>query len=96
MSVRKAAENGNMVIFGVNIDAIRKLAKLDKIEENVIVSHKTGIRSMIHDKNGMYVYPMAIRRKKKKARGDPMELDVLGNGNDPKCEICVANEWGLF
>ena len=29
MSVRKAAQSGNMVIFGANIDAIKKLAQLD-------------------------------------------------------------------
>ena len=42
MSVRKAAEKGNMVIFGADINAIKKLAKLDKIEENMIVNHKNG------------------------------------------------------
>ena len=74
ISVRRAVKSGNMVIFGADLKAIRELAKLDLIEDNLIVGTQTGIRSKIHDKNGMYVYPMTITRKKKKA--DPNAMDV--------------------
>ena len=41
----------------------------------------------------MYVYPMAIKRKKKKTRGDPMELDVLAEKESAECMVCEANEY---
>ena len=89
MSVRKAAEKGNMVIFGADINAIKKLAKLDKVEENMIVNHKTGVRSTIKDEHGMYVYPMTIKRKKKKNR-DAMDLGTLESANEKD------DEWTPF
>ena len=97
MSVRKAAKEGNMVIFGANIDAIKKLAQLDKIEENVIVEHRSGMRSIIQDENGMYVYPMVIKRKRR-SKGDPMEVGICGPEDNGKveCLVCEANEWDLF
>ena len=34
---------------------------------------KTGVKSEIKNKRGMYVYPMTIRRKKK---NDPNAMDI--------------------
>ena len=73
ISIRRAVAGGNMVIFGSNMKAIRDLAKLDKVQENVIVGVKSGKRSEIKDKHGMYVYPMTIKRKKKK-EDDRMDI----------------------
>ena len=87
MSVRKAAEKGNMVIFGADINAIKKLAKLDKVEENMIVNHKTGVRSTIEDEQGMCAYPMTIRRKKNR---DAMDLGTLESVNEKD------DEWTPF
>ncbi len=42
ISVRKAVESGNMIIFGANAKAVKNLAKLDEIEDNVIVGVKSG------------------------------------------------------
>ena len=97
MSVRKAAKEGNMVIFGANMKAIKELAKRDSIEENVIVEHKSGMRSVIQDENGMYVYPMTIRRKRR-PKGDPMEVGICSPCDDAQveCRVCEANEWDLF
>ena len=64
-----------MIIFGADMKAIRELAKMDSIEDNVIVGTKSGIKSKIKEKNGMYVYPMTITRKKKN-RND-MEIGIL-------------------
>ena len=64
LSVKRACQNGNMIIFGANLKAIRELAKHDTIENNVIVGTKSGVKSEIKEKNGMYVYPMTITRKK--------------------------------
>lgn len=75
LSVKRACKSGNMVIFGANMKAIRDLAKMDSIEDNVIVGTKSGIKSEIKEKNEMYVYPMTITRKKKN-RND-MEIGML-------------------
>jgi hypothetical protein len=62
LAVRRMTESGNMVIFGANLKSIRKLAALDKIEPNLIVG-KNGKKSEIVDKDGMYTYPIKIKRK---------------------------------
>ena len=66
LAVRRMVESGNMVIFGADMKSIRKIAASDKIAKNVIVG-KNGKKSEIVDKDGMYVYPMKIKRKKKDA-----------------------------
>lgn len=48
---------------------------MDRIDDNVIVGTKTGITSKIVEKNGMYVHPMTITRKKKK---NDMDIGNLG------------------
>ena len=54
-----------MVILGANMPAIKKLARMSEIEENLVMDTRTGVRSDIKKKNGMYVYPMTIRRRKR-------------------------------
>ena len=49
------------------------MAKLDKIEESVIVGVKTGTGGVIKDLHGMYVYPTTIRSAEKK---DPGALQI--------------------
>ena len=56
-------------------------AREDFIEENVIVDHKTGMKSIIRDNDGMYVYPMTITRKKKR---DAMDIGIV---EEEKTEI---------
>ena len=43
-----------MVIFGADMKAIKELAKQAKIEENLIVDTKTGVKSEIKNKGGMH------------------------------------------
>jgi len=74
LAVKRACESGNMIIFGANMKAIRDLAKLDNIEDSVIIGTKTGVRSEIEEKNGTYVYPMTITRKK---RGNDMDIGII-------------------
>ena len=73
LSVKRACKSGNMIIFGANMKAIRELAKQDSIEDNVIIGTKTGVKSEIKEKNGMYVYPMTITRKK----GNAMDIGIM-------------------
>ena len=54
-----------MVRLGANIPAVKKLAKMSEIEENLVMDTKRGVKSEIMKKNGLYVYPMRISRKKK-------------------------------
>ena len=62
-----------MVIFGANMKAIRELARQSTVEENLIMDTKSGVKNEIKIKRGMYVYPMTIRRKKKK---EPNAMEI--------------------
>ena len=101
LSVKRACQNGNMIIFGANLKAIRELAKHDKIENNVIVGTKSGVKSEIKEKKGMYVYPMRITRKK---RVNDMELGIIEEEDKSEykvlspcpgldCEECGSGMW---
>ena len=51
----------------MDMDLIRKLARLGSIPENLMVNKKTLVREEIKRKDGIYVYPMWIRREKPNA-----------------------------
>ena len=89
LAVRRMTESGNMVIFGADMKLIRKMAALDKIEPNVIIG-KNGKKSAIIDKDGMYVYPIKIKRKRK----DDMDVGVV----EAECSTCneEMDEWTPF
>ena len=69
---------------------------------------KTGVKSEIKKKNGMYVYPMTIRRKKK----DPNAMDIGAIGQlehknqfeeikeeEDMCQVCndtMEDPWEVF
>jgi hypothetical protein len=108
VSLRKVMEGGNMVILGANIPAIKKLAKMSEIEENLVMDTKTGVKSEIMKKNGLYVYPMRISRKKK----DPNAMDISAVGRfehknsydelkeeEELCQVCndtMEDPWEVF
>ena len=80
ISVRRMVESGNMVVFGANHQAIRKLAACSKIEKNMIVG-KGGQRTEIKDEDGMYVYKMRIKKGK-----NDMDLGNVNSGrNSTNC-----------
>ncbi len=59
ISVRKAVESRNMIIFGANAKAIKRLAKLNEIEDKEKVEVRSGTRGMFKsDARGNYVYPI--------------------------------------
>ena len=76
-------ESGNMVIFGANVQAIRKLAACAKIEKNMIVG-KNGRRTEIKDEDGMYVYKMKIKKGK-----NDMDLGTVNKGSNDKEHLGV-------
>ena len=66
IAVRNAVKAGNMVVFGASQQALRDLSRCENLEENVIYDKKTGIRTQVYEKDGMYKYPMWIRRRVRK------------------------------
>ena len=62
VSVSSACEAGNMVIFGADQEAIRKLARMEKVPENAVINEKTMTTSQMRKDNGLYKY--RIWRKK--------------------------------
>ena len=87
--------------------AIRELAKQSTIEENRIMDIKSGVENEIKNKRGMYVYPMTIRRKKKKDE-NAMEIGsaevrgrfesdiVFGGFKEDDAEDKDKSPWGVF
>ena len=80
---------GNMVVFGGDLNSIRELAKRDSLDENFIVSKKTMTTSKIHEKRGLYVYPLWIRRDK---GADPVQSVEVESGD--LCQPC-CDPWDL-
>ena len=62
VSVSNACEAGNMVIFGADREAIRKLSRMEKVPENAVINKKTMTMSQMRKDNGLYKY--RIWRKK--------------------------------
>ena len=89
IAVNKATAAGNMVIFGGDLNSIRELAKRDSLDENVIVSKKTMTTSKIHEKRGLYVYPLWIRRDKGAAPVQSVEVE-----SEDQCKPCI-DPWDL-
>jgi hypothetical protein len=89
ISVRKAEEAGNMVIFGADIGAIKKIAQEGRVDKNVIVNVRSGIKTRMVYKDGLYKYPMWIKRRKrapmqfKTAKDHLADMDV-GEVEDEK------------
>jgi len=62
IALRRACEEGNMVVFGADRNALRKLAAAPVIEKNLIMNIKSGIKSEIHDRGGLYTYSIWQKR----------------------------------
>jgi len=63
IAIRRACEQGNMVVFGADRDALQNLANCDVIEPNVIMNKKTKVTSKIQDEGGLYTYSIWQKRK---------------------------------
>ena len=75
ISVSRAGQVGNAVLFNMDMKTIRELAKLDKIEPNLIVNKKTGMKSKVEEKNGLYVYPIWVKKNKSQGGLGTVECD---------------------
>ena len=74
-------------MFGANAKAMRKLAARDKVPTNVIVS-KDGKMTSIKDDDGMYTYPIRIKKPKNARGNDPMDVGNVNEEDDLECGIC--------
>ena len=63
IAVRNAVEAGNMVVFGADQKALKELSNMKNIDKHFVYGKKTGIKTQIHDKDGMYKYPMWVKRR---------------------------------
>ena len=89
IAVRRMVESGNMVIFGANHQAIRKLAASAKIEKNMIVA-KNGRRTEIKDEKGMYVYKMRIKSNFGPKGKNDMDIGAVNKGkNDYEVDYSI-------
>ena len=74
VSVMNTVRVGSMVVFRASRNAMRALANAEKLEDSMIVNVKTGRQSKIHEKNGAYIYPITMKRGKKKVDPNAMEV----------------------
>ena len=81
------------------------MAKLDKIEENLVMNTRTGVKSEIKKRSGMYVYPLTIRRKKNDANA--LDIGAIGQfehknqfeeieEEEDMCQACNDTMEGLY
>ena len=92
IGLSRAAEAGNAVLFNVDRDFLNRMAKERDITENMIVDKKTLARDEVKKKNGIYVYPMWVKREKRDkvisgAKHFPVDFVEEDESNDP---------WDLF
>ena len=52
-----------MVVFGADRAALKRLAEQDHIDENCIMDKKSGIRSKVNCRNGLYTYNIWQKRR---------------------------------
>ena len=70
IAVKNAVKAGNMVIFGADMNAIRNLSKLNSIDEHFVYDKRSGLRTQMYEKQGMYRYPMWVKRRVRKESSD--------------------------
>ena len=92
IGLSRAAEAGNAVLFNVDRDFLNRMAKERDITENMIVDKKTLARDEVKKKNGIYVYPMWVKREKRDkvisgAKHFPVDFVEEDESKDP---------WDLF
>ena len=73
VSVSDACEAGNMVIFGADREAIRKLAMMSKIPENAVINKKTMTTSQMRKEKGLYKYRIWRKKDGEKRLGTIVE-----------------------
>ena len=78
-----------MVVFGANREALRELAAAPVIEQNLIMNARSGVKSEIQDRGGLYTYSIWQKR----AVGEKREVAHVDSQNVGQDEDAV---WGPF
>ena len=69
VSVSNACDAGNLVIFGADQEAIRKVSMMSKIPENSIINKKTMTISQMRKDKGLYKYRIWRKKEGEKKLG---------------------------
>ena len=69
VAVHRICQDGNMVVFGADRAALKKLAESDVVDDNCIMNKKSGVKSRVMNDGGLYTY--SIWRKKEVRRDVP-------------------------
>ena len=75
VSISRAADAGNMTVFGADVKSLREAAdqieRSGKVSPNFVCTKKTGKISDMVRKDGLYKYPVWIRRRVRETNGSP-------------------------
>ena len=89
LAVSRAAQSGNMVIFGADKESLSRLANQSSIDPNMIVNKKTMNRTKMEYKDGLYKVPLWV----KKSISSESVNEGMGVGNiDRESETCGSYE----
>ena len=80
IAVKRACEGGNMVMFNVDQESLKALAKCENMDPNMIVNKKSGTRSKINEENGLYTYPIWTRRRVRSET--EKKVNTIGKGGE--------------
>jgi hypothetical protein len=81
IAARRVVGMGNMVILGADREALKRLSKMDKIEDHMIMDKKSGTLSKIYEEGGLYVYPIWMK-KERNPTGESGEIGTLEETGD--------------
>ena len=68
-------------MFGADRKALRELADKKDLSEHVIMSKKTGITSKMEKKDGLFVYPLWIKRPRDQKGNPKQNIANLSRGD---------------
>ena len=105
LAASKAVEAGNMIVFGADLDAIKKLAKEKRLDQHIIMHKATGRQTKMVYKDGLYKLPLWIRRRiRKKSVSSGMQgshfakpgvshvTPADGSEDAPACQGCFNED----
>jgi hypothetical protein len=80
IAVKRVCEGGNMVMFNVDQESLKELAKCENMDPNMIVNKKSGTKSKINEENGLYTYPIWTRRRVRNET--EKKVNAIGKGEE--------------
>ena len=96
IGLSRAAAAGNAVLFNVDRDFLQKMARENDVGPNLIVDKKTMIKGKIEEKDGIYTYPMWIKKHEENPKTASSGISGAKYFHAGMVEEDVEDEWGLF